>query len=208
MAFIGNWPSTQGFRSVDFETITATRVTETQSGRAIRLATASSKFGVRIQYPRVFPAEFRPIQAFASQAQGSLNSFDIVLPKISQTQGDYPTQTMFVTAAQSVGDTAIAVSTNAGNSITVLKAGDVVRFENHTKVYMLTADATTNGSGQATLNITPPLNTAIEDDSAGGNTSVTVNDVPFRMFINGDVQKFRYSLDGSTTYDFRLIEDI
>lgn len=208
MANIGTWPSTTGFRSVDFETITATRVTETQSGRAIRLATASSKFGVRIQYPRILPEDFRAIQAFASQAQGSLNSFDIVLPKISYTQGDYPTQTMYVTAAQSVGDTAISVATNAGNSITVLKAGDVVRFENHTKVYMLTADATTDGSGLATLNITPGLNTAIEDDSAGGNTAVTVNAVPFRMFINGDVQKFQYTLDGTATYDFRLIEDI
>jgi len=208
MAFIGNWPSTVGFRSIDFEAMTSTRVTETQSGRALRMSTANSKFGVKVVYPRITADEFRPIQAFATLAQGSLNNFDIVLPNVSHTRGGFPNQTMYVTAAQTVGTTAIPITTNAGTSITVLKAGDVVKFENHTKVYMVTADTTVNGAGVGTLNITPGLQTALDDDSAGGNTSVTVNAVPFRMFINGDLQSYKYNTDNTITYEFRLVEDI
>jgi len=208
MAYIGSWPTTIGFKSVDFETITSTRVTETQSGRALRLATANSKFGVKIVYPRVMPDDFRSIQAFATLAQGSLNNFDITLPNISYTRGGYPNQTMYVTAAKAIGSTQIDIYSDAGTNITVLKAGDVVRFENHTKVYMVTADTTIDGSSVGTLNITPGLQTAIEDDSAGGNTQVTVNAVPFRMFINGDQQSFKYQTDESVTYEFSLVEDI
>jgi hypothetical protein len=208
MAYIGTWPSTIGFRSVDFETVTSTRATETQSGRTLRMATANSKFGVKVVYPNVTPDDFRAIQAFATLAQGSLNNFDIVLPNVSYTRGGYPNQTMYVTAAKAVGDTQIDITTDAGTSITVLKAGDVVKFENHTKVYMVTADTTVNGSGVGTLNITPGLQTAIEDDSTGGNTAVTVNAVPFRMFINSDQQSFRYNVNDSITYEFRLLEDI
>jgi len=208
MAYIGSWPTTIGFRSVDFEAITATRVTETQSGRALRLATANSKWGVKIVYPNVTADDFRAIQAFATLAQGSLNSFDITLPIISYTRGGYPSQTMYCTAAKAVGSTQIDITTDAGTNITVLKAGDVVKFENHTKVYMVTADCTVDGSSVGTLNISPGLQTAIDDDSAGGNTQVIVNAVPFRMFINGDQQAFKYSTNESITYDFRLLEDI
>lgn len=208
MAYIGTWPTTIGFRSVDFEAITSTRVTETQSGRAIRLATANSKWGVKIRYPMVMPDDFRAIQAFATLAQGSLNNFDITLPNISYTRGSYPNQTMYVTAAKAIGSTQIDVTSDAGSNITALKAGDVVKFENHTKVYMVTADTILDGTSVGTLNITPGLQTAIEDDSAGGNTQVIVNAVPFRMFINGDQQTYKYQTDESVTYEFRLIEDI
>ena len=202
------WPTTIGFRSVDFEAVTSTRVTETQSGRALRLATANSKWGVKLVYPRVMPDDFRAIQAFATLAQGSLNNFDITLPNISYTRGGYPNQTMYVTAAKAIGSTQIDITSDAGTNITVLKAGDVVKFENHSKVYMVTADTVLDGASVGTLNITPGLQTAIEDDSAGGNTQVIVDAVPFRMFINGDQQAFKYQTDESITYEFRLIEDI
>ena len=50
MAYLGNWPSTPGFQSLDFGPKTATRITETQSGRTVRFSTATSKFGVRNAY--------------------------------------------------------------------------------------------------------------------------------------------------------------
>lgn len=208
MAYIGTFPSTVGFRSVDFEAMTSTRITETQSGRALRMATANSKWSVKIVYPNTTADNFRAIQAFTTLAQGSLNNFDITLPNISYTRAGYPSQTMYVTAAQSVGDTQINITSDAGTNITVLKAGDVVKFENHTKVYMVTADTIIDGSSVGTLNITPGLQTAIEDDSAGGNTQVIVNAVPFRMFINGDLQTYKYNTDETITYELRLVEDI
>jgi hypothetical protein len=207
MALIGNWPSSIGFRTVDFESQTQTRVTETQSGRTVRFSTATNKFTARIRYPFMSKTEFRPIQAFATRANGSLNSFDIILPSVSDTSGSFASQTLNVTAAASVGASSLTVTSDQ-NSSTILKAGDVVRFANHTKVYMVTTDIVSNGSGVATLEIFPNLIQAIEDDSAGGSVGVTVNQVPFRMFIDKDVQVYKHATDGTISYEFDVVEDI
>lgn len=207
MALIGTWPSTIGFRTVDFESQTQTRITETQSGRTVRFSTATNKYTARIRYPFMSVAEFRPIQAFATRANGSLNSFDIVFPTISDTIGGYPNQTVYVSSAAAIGASSVTITSDQVSS-TILKAGDVVRFANHTKVYMVTTDISSDGAGVATLEIFPTLIQAIEDDSAGGSVGVTVNQVPFRMFIDNDVQVYKHQLDGTVSYEFDLVEDI
>jgi hypothetical protein len=126
---------------------------------------------------------------------------------VSYTQGDYASQTVYVSSAASVGASSVTVTSDQTSS-TILKAGDVIKFENHTKVYMLTADATSDGSGVATLNITPNLITALEDDSAGGNTSVTVNAVPFRCFLSNDIQQFKHAVNEFISFEFDITEDI
>lgn len=207
MAYIGTWPSTVGFRTVDFESQTQTRVTETQSGRTVRFSTATNKFTGRIRYPFMSVDDFRPIQAFATRANGSLNSFDIVLPRISYTKSSYPNQTVYVSAATSAGASSVTITSDQTSS-TILKAGDVVRFGNHNKVYMVSTDISSDVSGVATLEIFPNLIQAIEDDSAGGSVSVTVNQVPFRMFIDKDVQVYKHQTDGTVSFEFDVVEDI
>lgn len=207
MAYLGNWPSTPGFQSVDFGAQSQTRVTETQSGRTVRFSTASSKFAARIRYPKIGTTTFRAVQAAATRANGSLNSFDIILPTISDTKTGLSSQTVKVSTAASVGASSIGITSDA-TSTTILKAGDVVRFENHTKVYMVTTDVSSNGAGVATMGIFPNLITALDDDSAGGNTSVTVHQVPFRMFIDKDLQTFKYSNDDFVTVELDLVEEI
>tara|TARA_A100001201_G_C4087321_1_gene200948 strand:+ start:694 stop:1317 length:624 start_codon:yes stop_codon:yes gene_type:complete len=207
MAYLGNWPSSPGFSSIDFGPKTATRITETQSGRTVRFSTATSKFGVRIRYPRVSSTVFRNVQASVVRANGSLNSFDIVLPTVSDTKTGLSSQTVKVSSAASVGASSVDITSDA-TSTTILKAGDVVRFENHTKVYMVTADVSSDSTGVATMSIFPNLITALDDDSAGGNTSVTVHQVPFRMFVDGDLQTFKYGNDDFVSLELDLVEEV
>ena len=207
MAYIGTWPSTPGFNAVNLKAVTQTKQTQTVSQKTYRASTGTSRFEATIRYPNTSASDFRPTQAFAARALGSLNTFDIVLPVVSNTSGNFPSQTVFVSAAASVGASSVTVTSDQASS-TILKAGDVVRFENHTKVYMLTADATSNGSGIATLNITPNLIVALDDDSAGGNTSVTVNAVPFRCFLSNDIQQFKHAVTEFISFEFDITEDI
>ena len=73
------------------------------------------------------------------------------------------------------------------------KKGDVIRFTTKsgvptqlgTKVYVLTADADTNGSGQTTLNFEPGLIEDIADD-----TDVETNDVQFTVFKVSPASEF------------------
>lgn len=201
-SYIGTWPSTPNFRSVNFRSVSNTRITETQSGRKLRSSTAGTRFSATIQYPNMTVADFKNIQNVATQAQGPLNSFDIVLPSISETNSTVTGTTATVDGTFGAGSNSIDIATNKTSSV-ILKAGDVIRFASHTKVYMVTADVTTDGSGNATVVIAPNLFQGIVDTS-----SITLTDVPFRMILAGDVQEFKYAVNGFVTYEIDVIEEL
>ena len=61
------------------------------------------------------------------------------------------------------------------NTTTVLKAGDIINVGGLNPVVQVTADATTNGSGQVTLSIEPPIPV---DSSPADNAAITTNATP------------------------------
>ena len=204
MAYIGTWPSTIGFRTVNFRAVSSTKQTTTQSGRRIRVSTAGTRFSTTIQYPRMALANFKPIQAVATRLEGPLNSFDITLPSVSENQSGVTGITATVDGTNAAGSSSVNIATNK-NSQTIMKAGDVIRFPSHNKVYMLTADATTDGTGDVAVAITPNLIEAVNDD---GSSTVTVDDVPFRMTLTGDIQEYKYATDGTVSYEIDIIEEV
>ena len=202
MAYIGNWPSAIGFRTVNFKALSSTKQTTSQSGRRVRISVAGTRFSATISYPRMLLADWKPIQAAATRLQGPLNSFDVVLPSISENNSGVTGTTATCDGATSAGASSVNIATNK-NSQTILKAGDVVRFANHTKVYMVTADVTTDGTGDATMAITPSLIEAVVNTE-----SITVDDVPFRMTLSGDIQEYKYATDGTVAYEIDVIEEL
>lgn len=204
MAYIGTWPSTIGFRTVNFKAVSSTKQTTTQSGRRIRVSTAGTRFSTTIQYPRMALANFKPIQAVATRLEGPLNSFDIILPSVSENQSGVTGIIATVDGTNAAGSSSVNIATNK-NSQTIMKAGDVIRFPSHNKVYMLTADATTDGTGDVAVAITPNLIEAVDDD---GSSTVTVDDVPFRMTLTGDIQEYKYATDGTVSYEIDIIEEV
>jgi hypothetical protein len=70
---------------------------------------------------------------------------------------------------------------------------------------MLTADATTDGSGAVSVAITPNL---IEAEVGDGSTAVTLDDVPFRMTLSRDIQEYKYATDGTVSYEIDIIEEV
>ena len=201
MANIGNFPSSPGFSAANFKQNTITKRTQTSSGRQIRSTNASTLWSSTLVFPIMDQSEFRPIQAFIALSQGSLNEFDIVLPIISQSRSENAEMSYStVDGAHSAGDTTINIST-ALNNQNVLKAGDVVRFANHTKVYMVTTDINTDSAGDAVLNIQPALVEALVDTE-----SITTTNVPFRMVLSADEQEFNYRTDGLVSYEIDVEE--
>lgn len=201
MANIGNFPSDPGFTSANFKQNTLVKRTRTQSGRIVRTSNATTLWAGTLQFPTMSQAEFRPIQAFIALTQGSLNDFDIVIPFVSESQSpNKDSVTCLVDGDYAVGSTAIDVAT-AVSSANALKAGDVVRFANHTKVYMVTTDVNSDVAGNATLNIQPGLVEALTNGE-----SVTTDDVPFRMTLTGDLQEFNYRTDGLVSYEINVEE--
>ena len=201
MAYIGNWPTAIGFRTVNFKALSYTKQTTSQSGRRIRISTAGTRFSATIQYPRMALENWKPIQAVATRLQGPLNSFDVVLPSVSENSSGVTSITATCDGATSAGASSVNIASNK-NSQTILKAGDVVRFANHNKVYMVTADVTTDGTGDAAMAITPNLIEAVSNTE-----SITVDDVPFRMTLSRDIQEYKYATDGTVSYEIDVIEE-
>ena len=80
-----------------------------------------------------------------------------------------------------------------------LKAGDVIKFANHTKVYMIVSDLT----GPGTLSIQPGLRQATAND-----TAITYDNVPFLVRLNNDVQEYDLGLSSLVNYEVDFIEAI
>ena len=82
--------------------------------------------------------------------------------------------------------------------------GDFVKFASHNKVYMVVADATADGSNEATITIEPPLRTALVDDSV-----VTYDNVPFTVHLTNDIQEFGVvGADGSGNLLYKFEIDV
>lgn len=202
MAYVGNFPSSPGFSAANFRQNTATKKTTTQSGRQIRATNATTLWSGTLTFPVMNLTEFRPIQGFIALTQGSLNEFDVIIPIISESQSSNAgAATAAVDGAHTAGDTTIAVTTNLGGAGNILKAGDVIRFANHTKVYMCTSDINTDGAGDAIINIQPALVEDLVDTEV-----VTLDNVPFRMILSNDVQEFAYRTDGLVAYEIDVEE--
>ena len=205
MAYIGFFPQTPGFTTANFRQNTATKKTESASGRIIRATNGTTKWKATMQFPPVSYEEFLPIQAFVGRCQGPLNEFDIIMPELS-THNPYPNQQTYVSADASAGSSSVSITSDQLNKSNLLLAGDLIRFPNHTKVYMVTETVTTDGSGNGTIYITPNLIQNVGFDSAGD--TIIVNNVPFRMILTNDIQEYGYRKDGYVSYEIDIEEAI
>jgi hypothetical protein len=123
-------------------------------------------------------AEAAPIMAFMAALRGQYTAFDIALPVIGTTRGAGGGTPLVDGAAQ----TGRSVATKGWPIATaILKAGDFITFAGDYKVYMLTADVSSDGSGDATLAIEPALFSSPADEAA-----VTVTGVSWRVALNDD----------------------
>ena len=91
---------------------------------------------------------------------------------------------------------------NPDSSGLTIKAGDILRSENHTKVYKVIADAVAGADGEATVSVRPALIESLADGEA-----LTVADVPFRMAIK-DVHEFKISADQQYRYELDCEESL
>lgn len=207
MAYVGTYPTTPSFSAVNFKVNSTTKETVSESGRRIRTSVAGTRFSATLKYPPIKVEDFMSVQAFIAKCQGPLNSFDLVMPTISHSRSGF-LGTIEVDGNQSAGDSTITVTaydtdSTVAESKTILKAGDVIRFASHTKVYMVTQDIVTDASGDATIDITPSL---FEDIVTA--TQVQHLAVPFRVTLTNDLQEIKYSNNGFVAYEIDVLEEL
>ena len=182
-----SYPTSPEFNAIAIESNSPTLSSTSVNGRIQSRKIGGQKWTFTANYPPMTQAEFKPVWAYIVSKQGSHGVFTIVPPIVASTGGT-GTGTVTCTSA-AIGATAITIASLTGT----LKAGDFVKFANHTKVYMLTADR----DGAGAIAIEPPLVAALSS-----NEQMTYANVPFTVRLANDLQK--YKLGAGQLYRFEV----
>ena len=196
----GTFPSSPAPRDVAISSNQNTIVTTTASGRRQARQIDGQRFRLRVRFPIMTRAEFAPINAFVMKQRSQMESFQYVPPTIDDALG-VASGVISVNGAISAGVTSVAIDGMANSTSGVFKAGDLFRFTGQTKVYMVMADVSSNGSGQGTLTFEPPLRTAVSD-----NAVIIYSGVDFTVGLTGDIQEFIIGTENFFQYEIDLIE--
>ena len=202
----GTFP-TAGFTAMELQTNTRSRLTESISGQTQRLKSGAQYWSFKLKSPPLSRSDFNAIYSFIVQQDGQVESFTVVPPVISSTTG---TAAGTVTVADvntadplmgtSAGSSSVGVSGGTGT----LKKGDLIKFSNHNKVYMLTEDVDLDGSTVDQVSFYPPLVESV----TGGATTITYNSVPFTVFFNNDQISYELLTDGLYRYEIDVREEL
>ena len=202
----GTFP-TAGFTAMELQTNTRSRLTESISGQTQRLKSGAQYWSFKLKSPPLSRSDFNAIYSFIVQQDGQVEAFTVVPPVISSTTG---TAAGTVTVADvntadplmgtSAGSSSVGVSGGTGT----LKKGDLIKFSNHNKVYMLTADVDLDGSTVDQVSFYPPLVESV----TGGATTITYNSVPFTVFFNNDQISYELLTDGLYRYEIDVREEL
>jgi hypothetical protein len=200
----GTFPSTDGFQTIEFQSNVRNRISSSVSNITQRVKVGGQYWSFKLQSPPMERASFMADYSFLISQDGRYGTFTIVPPVISNTTGTMTgiltvadVEMTNPTASTAAGSTQIAVQDDS--TVGTLKKGDLIKFSNHNKVYMVVDDLNLNGSSTlGFLNFYPALTTSVD----GGTTTITYNNVPFTVFLDED--EISFSVDQSNLYRYEL----
>lgn len=146
--------------------------------------------------PNLSRAELAPLLAFSISQRGQYEIFTLVPPALWSTARGIATGTPLVNGAGQTGRTINTKGWTASQT-GILLAVDFIKFAGHDKVYLITADANSDGSGNASIVIEPALMSSPAD-----NAAITVANVPFSVAFASDMQEF--DLDPPNKHIFKV----
>ena len=191
----GTFPSSPAFNSLNISSVQPTFVSRSISGRRQSRQIGGQYFRMKATFPPMSRAQFAPIYAFVMKQRGRYESFTLIPPVLNAGLGS-PAGTPLVNGASQTGRTIVTDGWTTANTVVIFKAGDFLKFANHDKVYTVTEDAVSDGSGDETINIEPALVTSPATDSA-----ITYTSVPFTVALRSGVQEFDTGTSGLFSFE-------
>ena len=170
----GTFPLTPAPSAIKIQSYQPTRVSISHNLRRSVRTNGAQRWVITADWVGLTRAQFAPIQAFVVAQRGQWDTFTAVLPAHKLPQG-VASGSPLVNGASQQGRT-LATRGWTASMAGVLKAGDFIGIAGQTKVYMVTADASSDGYGNATLVIEPAL-MAVPADGA----SLVIRNVPFEL---------------------------
>ncbi len=147
-------------RSARLVSSTQTQLNKTHGGAARPSSSGmQQRFAIELNTPPLNYADAMHLYSFVVSLEGQFKHCLLAnpLPQIGNGLGAQAT----VRSALAQGGQVISVTDGAPSVLSALKPGDFVQFVNHSKAYLVTSVANTNGLGQSTFTVTPSLRKAV-----------------------------------------------
>ena len=192
--------SSSAFSTMGIKSIQKTIISKSQSGKKLSRQIDGQRFAFTASIVTGKRSDvYGELMAFIMKQRSQKENFTIVPPE-SSTKGT-ENGTVLVNGSHTAGDTTIAIDGFASDTANRLQQGDFIKFNGHTKIYMVVADVTSS-SGASTVTIEPPLISSLADDEA-----VAYDNIPFTVHLVNDIQEFGVvgaSSTGELLYEFEL----
>lgn len=203
----GTYPSDPQPREVEIRSVTTTLVSMGQSMKRQARTRNAQRWSLKFTYPPLSRDEWAPIFAFLMKQRGRYETFQVVLPPplytpqgiatgspVVNNQAGSPEQLQtglrsVVTKGWTVGQTGI------------VKAADFLLYAGHTKIYMATADANSDGSGNATITQEPAL-----IEGPAHNAVITINSPAFTVALANDSLESALSINPQFGFSVEMLE--
>ena len=193
--------STAAFRVATIKSNQKTLISKSASGKKFSRQLDGQKFAFTADIITGKRSDiYGELMAFIMKQRSQKENFTIIPPELEDARG-VETGTLAVNGSHTAGDTTIAIDGFASDTANRLRQGDFIKFNGHTKIYMVVADVTSS-SGASTVTIEPPLISALADDEA-----VAYDNIPFTVHLVNDIQEFGVvgaSSTGELLYEFEL----
>jgi hypothetical protein len=149
-------------------------------------------------------ADWQKLLAFHSQQRGQYNTFSYTSVAMAAPLGSLAGSTYSVTVSgtsHSAGGTTVAFTGLPASSV-VLKAGDLLKFANHAKVYAVeSTSVTSSSSGSATVTVFPELVSSLANAEA-----LTYQNVPFTVAFTDDAPSWPVDVAGLMETELTIAE--
>lgn len=199
-------PSGVDIASMEFTSNQPTVQTRSFSGRTQVRSFGGHFWSAKVVMNAMTRQQLRKVYGFLIKQQGAFNTFTIAPTPTTEVGGLSGAVYVSAGISEDISATSTVAQLSAGSTSVELTnvnkffAGDMIKFSNHTKAYMITEDQNSDN----TINFQPGLITGIADTDAvhsGSNFELTVR-------LGGD--QFIYEVDetGFGTIEFDIVEAV
>lgn len=162
------YPATPAPMEVTVTSYAPTLVSVTHGLRRSARSRGAHAWQFELRYSGMTRATFAPLWAFLVKQGGQASTFAFTPPGLTNRGAGGGTP-----AVAGGGQTGTSLVTDGWpNGTAILKAGDWIQVEADPKVYMVTEDVSSDGGGNATIELTPALRMAPADNASLSTTPV------------------------------------
>lgn len=187
------------FIRVEIEQPTLTSTTNALTTQ--RRSLGAHRIGLEYTYGPMSADEVQPFIAFFSAMRGSAKAFQLNAPKelINDLEHITDDATHTSTGSYSKGAREVIVNNFGANLATAMKGGNFIKFSNHNKTYVVSADGGSDASGNCRIRFEPGL---VENITSSTTLNTFDEDIPLHVIFANDTINF--DVNSALVYGFKV----